>query len=117
MRVAKKSSRSLVVAFGAVLALALWGAPAQAHQMLVYHGSDWARVSSSHFTVTVQDVECDNNGVYSGFTTVGGGFYTVSDPDGCSDNAGALYSPDNTQVASFYVCERNVGCSPTQIVS
>ncbi|MEU8232547.1 hypothetical protein AB0C29_11350 [Actinoplanes sp. NPDC048791] len=104
------SSRSLVAAGVFVLALGAWGAPAQAHVMTGYQGLDKAWISSDHRSITVQDKECDNHGVFAVVNLSGGGSTSVSDPDGCSGNTGFRTTG---AIASFYVCENQEGCGDT----
>lgn len=112
MNALRNLRRIAVTAVVAVLATMFWSAPAQAHEMRAEHGDDWAVLAAHHFEITVNDSECDGHRVWAVMVTRGGS-YSVEDTNGCQAGYGRLYSPDGSQVSSFYVCENTVGCSAT----
>lgn len=104
--------RAKAAAFAGALtgALVLTAAPANAHNSIVFHGSDWAAVNVAHNTITVRDGECDSNYVEAEFyyRSYSGGPVTwdhVIDGNGCpaGENVRNRY-----QITSYRVCETNI---------
>jgi hypothetical protein len=84
--------------------MALIPVSANAHELYVYQGKDYARVGSGHGTIWVNDLECDSHSVYAEVywpaEGIGGRFY---DHGGC-DSASERYSlPSGAQVIKL--CE------------
>lgn len=112
MHLPEKLRLPLAATAGTILILGVTQSPAQAHWVQAFHGSDTATVVDGHRGIYADDNECDGNGVYAYAHLTNGSYVTVSDPDGCSSQVGYLYAP--TTVDWFYVCEKNVGCSPVK---
>ncbi|MFY1692660.1 hypothetical protein [Plantactinospora sp. WMMB782] len=115
MALNRRSVRILAVSGSFVLAAALWGSPAQAHEMRGYHGLDEAWVYASHLEMEVRDDECDGHKVFAVVNLRDGRSTSIVDDDGCSGNTGG--GRWSVEVASFYVCEDREGCGTTVRVS
>lgn len=85
--------------------------PALAHEVLIYHGSDTARVYDTHTRIVVCDNEADGHAVRAHWRdsnlniTIGNWDLNGSDP-GCS-------TPNTlpSNAIEFRLCENDVGCT------
>lgn len=97
-----------VLGFAVVASLTVWVSPADAHSVRVEHGYDAAWLDAGHDYLTVEDRECDSNGVYAQGYTSSGQYRQVWDENGCRTGGNWVYGPNFSR---FRVCEYTVGCS------
>jgi hypothetical protein len=103
------------IAVGLVMAFAT---PASAHDINLYHGSDYGWIET-HDTAYVWDEECDGNTVFVQYrySTIGGIVTSsVYDNNGCN-NTGNVRSTYPQRMTSARICETNVGCSAWRSVT
>lgn len=105
-----RSRKSLV---GGIVAAALvvMAVPALAHEVLIYHGNDTARVYDSHTKIFVCDNEQDGNWVRPHWRDVNLNL-TIGNWDESGASGGC--STPNTLPSSaieFRLCEEVVGCT------
>jgi hypothetical protein len=91
----------------ALILLALTAVPAQAHYTYIYHGSDFAAVSSNHLQVSVCDRENDNHRVYADLLHSNGSRTQVWDR---FDSVCATMSFFTT-IRQYRLCEEMVSCT------
>ena len=105
-------SKKLAVAGVVSMAVAAAAAvPALAHEVLIFHGSDTARVYDVHTKLVVCDNEADGHGVRAHWRdanlnlSIGNWDLNGSDP-GCS-------TPNTlpSNAIEFRLCENDVGCT------
>jgi hypothetical protein len=84
----------------------------------VYQGSDTAWViGAKGVTLWVQDLECDNHGVYGEATWNDGRSYmSVHDADGCNGDTAYSSTFDGEWIDYIRVCEIGNACSPWKLV-
>jgi hypothetical protein len=103
-----RARRLLVAAtLTALTMLALTAAPAQAHYTYIYHGSDFASVSSDHLRVSACDRENDGHLVYADVLLSNGVRTRVWDG---YDSVCSTRSFSST-VRQFRLCEEGVSCT------
>ena len=91
----------------ALILLALTAVPVQAHYTYIYHGSDYASVSSNHLQASVCDRENDNHRVYADLLLSSGTRAQVWDT---FDSVCATMSFFTT-IRQYRLCEEKVSCT------
>ncbi|MEU7906074.1 hypothetical protein [Actinoplanes sp. NPDC049118] len=108
-----KVFRAAAITFAATaVMLGATATAAQAHQLDMNNGSDFAWVTRDHRSVYVCDNEADNHGVWVDYATAAGHSYVARDPDGKGGDCGHQFPPDGSRIVRARLCEQNADCTP-----
>lgn len=101
----------LLATLGLLLGVAF---SAQAHEVVIYNGNDWAHMNSGHGAAQIHDEEHDGNAVYVVARFHMGGTVWVSsnwDHNGSDPGGDQITAPDGHPFYEFRTCERATGGS------